>query len=254
MYNLNNKIENGIYTIISLKAESVELQEYFLDVIYSVIQKISEKPKLKEIKIEVDKLINLFSLLTKPPIKTIQGLWAELFLMEQSLCPDYLVKSWHNSVFDKFDFNDGFDKIEVKSTSSNRRIHTFSLEQLNPNVGSSLIIASVFTIETGVGKSIFDLVYNIERKLIEKNLIFRLNEIILYTIGNNFERAFEVYFDYQYAIDTIKYYESSIIPTINKVDVPLEVTKVRFDCELTDLANTTTFKSNSILHKSIYIK
>ena len=62
--------------------------------------------------------------------------------------------SWHTSPNDKFDFNDGKDKIEVKSTKTVRRVHKFSLEQLHPNINSNLIIASVFVIETGHGKTI----------------------------------------------------------------------------------------------------
>ena len=141
LINSNKKKEEGIYTIIFLKADNEYLQEYFIKIVLVLLKNLSDKPLLKDLKTEIDKIINLFSKFTTPPIKTIQGLWAELLIIEQSKNPDYLITSWHNSPSDKYDFNDGGDKIEVKSTSKNRRIHTFSLEQLTPNSQSKLIIS-----------------------------------------------------------------------------------------------------------------
>jgi hypothetical protein len=253
---LNNKKkpEEGVYTIISLKTDSIDLQEYFLDIVYLVIMKLPQKPNLKELKVEVDKLINLFSKFSKPAIKTIQGLWAELLVIERSNNPDYLIQAWHSSATDKFDFNDGIDKIEVKSTSKNKRMHNFSIEQLNPNKNSSLIIVSVFTVETGIGQSIFGLVDSIENKIKDQKLSFRINEVIAQTLGKDFEKAFDIFYDYQLAMDSIAYYDSFNVPTINLNNIPKEVNNVRFDCDLTDLPILKKIKTKSLLHKSLFQK
>ena len=253
---LNNKkkVEEGVYTIISLKTDSIDLQEYFLDVVYLVIKKLPQNPNLKELKVEVEKLINLFSKFSQPAIKTIQGLWAELLVIEQSNNPDYLIQAWHSSSTDKFDFNDGKDKIEVKSTSKSKRIHNFSIEQLNPNKNSSLIIASVFTVETGIGENIFDLVNSIESKLKDQKLSFRINEIIAQTLGKDFEKAFDIFYDYQLAIDSIAYFDSLNVPSINSNNIPKEINNVRFDSDLTDLPSLKKIKTNSLLHKSLFQK
>ncbi len=250
---LSNKrvIANGTYTVISLKTDSVDMQQYFLDIIYLVIKRLPPNPKLKQLKIEVEKLISLFSKFSKPPQKTIQGLWAELFTIEQSGNPDYLIKAWHVSPSDKFDFNDGTDKIEVKSTSKSRRIHNFSIEQLNPNKNSGLIIASVFAVETGAGKNIFDIVLQIEKKLKNKDLKFQVNQIIADTIGKDFDNAFGIFFDYQLAIDTIAFYESTSIPKIDVKNIPLQISNIRFDCDLSDITPLKRIKSKSLLHKSL---
>jgi hypothetical protein len=247
-----NKIEEDEYSIISLKTDSIELQEYFLEIVYLIIKNLSDKPLLKDLKIEVDKLINLFAKFSNPPIKTIQGLWAELLVIEQSSDPDYLIRGWHSSKNDKFDFNDGLDKLEVKSTSKSRRIHKFSIEQLNPNKNSSLIIASIFAVETGVGKSIFGLIELIEKRIKNKELYFRLNEIIAQTLGKDFEKSFDVFYDYQLAVDSVKYYYSEIIPTINSKSIPTLITNVRFDCDLTDIPHVKSYKSKSLLHSSLF--
>lgn len=252
LINKKGKIQEDIYTVISLKSDSDYLQEYFLKIVFVLIKNISEKPLLKDLKIEIEKLIKLFSKFSRPPLKTIQGLWAELLIIEQSKNPDYLIQSWHSSTTDKYDFNDGNDKIEVKSTAKSRRIHNFSLDQLTPNLSSKLIVISIFAIETGTGTTVFDLVENIEKKIKDKNLVFRVNEMVAVTLGNEFEKSFDIFFDYKFAVDNIKYYNSYDIPTINRTDIPSNITNIRFDSDLTNVkvANKTTTKSK--LHNSLF--
>lgn len=252
LINKKGKIEEDIYTIISFKSDSDYLQEYFLKIVFVLIKNISEKPLLKDLKIEIEKLINLFTKFSKPALKTIQGLWAELLIIEQSKNPDYLIQSWHSSTTDKYDFNDGIDKIEVKSTVKNRRIHNFSLEQLTPNLSSKLIVASIFAIETGTGTSVFDLVESIENKIKDKNLAFRVNEMVAVTLGNDFEKSFDIFFDYQFAVDTIQYYNSLDVPIINKNDIPSNITNIKFDCDLTDVKTATRTRTKSKLHNSLF--
>ncbi|WP_348825650.1 PD-(D/E)XK motif protein [Flavobacterium aestuarii] len=247
----DKKITDGIYTIVALKTDSVDLQEYFLSILYFVISKLPPIANLKELKIEVEKLINLFNKFTKLPTKTIQGLWAELLVIEQSINPEYLIKSWHYSPTDKFDFNDGIDKIEVKSTAKSRRVHNFSLEQLNPNKNSNLIIASVFAVETGKGKTIFDLVKLIDGTIKEKELLFRINEVLLDTLGKDFEKTFEHYFDYQLAVDSLAFFDSKLIPKIESSNISHEVSNIHFDSDLSKIEQLKKIKTNSLLHKSL---
>lgn len=245
------EVEVGVYSIISLKDGADFLQEYFLKIVYVLLKNISEKPFLKDLRIEVDKLINLFSKFSKPPIKTIQGIWGELLVIEQSSKPDYLIQSWHSSISDKYDFNDGFDKIEVKSTSKNRRIHDFSIEQLVPNATSQLIIVSIFTVETGVGKNVFHLVEKILEKVIDKNLGFKLYEMIALTLGKDFEKSHDVFFDYNLAVNSIRHYNSNDIPKIEEKYIPTNINNVRFDCDLTDVPTINISTIRSILHNSL---
>lgn len=252
LINTKGKIVEGIYTIISLKSDSDYLQEYFLKVVFVLIKNLSEKPLLKDLKIEIEKLINLFTKFSKPALKTIQGLWAELLIIEQSKNPDYLIKSWHNATSDKYDFNDGNDKIEVKSTIKSKRIHNFSLEQLIPNTKSKLIISSILTIETGTGTSVFNLVELIESKLKDQNLIYRINEIVASTLGKDFEKALDIYFDYKFSVDSIQHYDSVDIPTINISSIPPNILNVRFDCDLTDVRTANKTRIKSKLHNSMF--
>lgn len=253
LINEDKKSIKGNYTIILLSSDSFELQSYFLDIVSLLINKIKETPSLGELKIEVDKIINLFSKLAKPATKTIQGLWAELLAIENSCNPDYMIKSWHQTANDRFDFNDGKDKIEVKSTSKSRRTHRFSLEQLIPNKNSRLIIVSIFAIETGTGKTIFDLIKMIEKKASLENSL-RINEIVAETLGKDLEKSFNVFFDYQYGIDSIAYFESTDIPSIDGALIANELSNISFDCDLTALSSIEGIDYLSALHSALFTK
>lgn len=252
----NNIQSENTYTIISLKTENIDFQKYFFDVVCIVLEQLPENPSHKQLKKEIQKLVELFSRFNRPPLKTIQGLWAELFVIEKANNPEYLIQSWHSSSKDKFDFNDGKDKIEVKSTANISRIHRFSLEQLNPNKNSNLLITSIFVIQTGHGKNIFDLMDSICKRVQNIELQFRLNEIVSQTLGNDLDKAFDSYFDYQQACDTLAFFDFKDIPSIKDDNIPFEISNVHFDCDLSNISKIkdTVFKtSQSSLFKSIQV-
>ena len=226
---------NEIYTIVLLKTLNRDLQQYFTDVFSIILQQIEPIPTQKELYREVRKVIDLFSSINKPPLKSIQGLWAELLVIEKGINPEYLINAWHISPLDKFDFNDGKDKIEVKSTIKSKRIHSFSIEQLNNNPGSDLLIASAFVIETGSGTSILNLRDIIVSKISNIKVQLRLNEIIYKTMGNDYEKLGDVFFDYQQASDSLSFYEVKDIPSIHIGAIPSQISNVTFNCDLTNV-------------------
>lgn len=248
------RVISNIYTIVELNSDSSDFQQYFIEVIALVLQTYPKDITFPDLKNEIKKITELFSRFNKPPQKQIQGLWAELLIIEQAKDPDYLIQSWHSMPNDKFDFNDGLDKIEVKSTSQSRRIHDFSLNQLSPNKNSNLLIASVIVVSTGIGENIFDLVNSICERIKDPKLQFRLKEIIGQTIGQDFEKISSLYFDYQQAIDTLSFYDSRDIPTILSSNIPNEIENVRFACDLSNLKSISEKSldiSQSLLFKSI---
>jgi hypothetical protein len=251
----NTQFEN-IYTIISLKTKNSDFQKYFFDVVCIVLEQLPENPLHKQLKTEIQRLIELFSRFNRPSRKTIQGLWAELFIIEQAYNPEYLIQSWHSSSEDKFDFNDGQDKIEVKSTANISRIHRFSLEQLNPNKNSNLLIASLLVVQTGKGKNIFALIDSICKRVQNIELQFRLNEIVSQSLGNDLDKAFDTYFDYQQACDTLAFFDFKDIPTIKNDAIPYEVSNVHFNCDLTNISaveDEILKSSKSLLFKSVQL-
>jgi hypothetical protein len=250
----NEKSSNDTFTIVLLKTLNGDLQQYFTDVFSIILQQLVPIPSEVNLYREVRKVIDLFSSIARPPIKSVQGLWAELLVIEKALDPEYLIQSWHISPSDKYDFNDGKDKLEVKSTIKSKRIHRFSIEQLNNNSGSDLLIASTFVIETGTGLSILNLRDNIISKISNIKLKLQLNEIIYKTIGNEYEKLGDIFFDYQYASDTLCFYEVKDIPHIQINAIPVQVNNVTFDSDLTFVSSILEKdydSNNSLLFKSL---
>ena len=154
----------------------------------------------------------------------------------------------------KYDFNDGNDKVEVKCTVNSQRKHRFSYEQLTPNTKSQILIASVITTRSGKGKNVFDLKDSILRKVQDLKLHLILNEVIASTLGTDFDKAFEYYFDYQMAIDGLSFFDVNEIPNIPSDVIPIELSNIKFDCDLTRIkvaSKETNPVLNTILFNSI---
>lgn len=216
------------FSIIQLNSGEEDLQRYFIEVVSLIVFRFTVPPTTQELKSEISKVIELFINPQKLSLDIIKGLWTELFVIEQSNNPDFLIKSWHVGINDKYDFNDGENKIEVKSSSGPERIHHFSLEQLNPNNGSELLIASIITVNSGAGQSIFDLCEKILMRIMDEENGIKLKETILTTIGNNVKQVEKVCFDYKLATDSYRLFDYHLVPSINKANVPLGVNHVSF--------------------------
>ena len=196
------------YAIIILRSPEWALQSSFIDIVVLMLQKIQPVPSRKTLSVEVEKLITIFSALVNPPVKKMQGLWGELLVIEQSKYPETLVNAWHSSPNAKFDFTLGRDKIEVKTTSSER-------ESGEGNGGKSV-------------RDLFDAIY--QKVGVQER--FHLYQIVAETVGNNISKLDAVHFDYVEATDTLAYFCAKDIPHIKKSDVPAGVTEVKFASSL----------------------
>lgn len=248
---INGNVINKRYTIILLKSLESDIQKYFLDLVYIVLKKLPTKPTVKGLKHEISKVISLF---TVPPVfskDVVKGLWAELFVIDRSKDPHYLINSWHVSPEDKYDFNDGVDKIEVKSTKNQDRVHSFSIEQLNPNIESKLIIASIIVVESGQGSNIFDLIDSISQRVTDVDAILKLKEISYKTIGPNLEESKKICFDINMASNTYKLFNHFDVPSIPFSIIPVEVTDVNFSSCLKNIPSADLTLTKSKLHKAL---
>lgn len=244
----------GIYSTVILKSESEDMIDYFLNSIALLVQNLGNNPTISKVKIEIDKLINLFKHFKKPPKNTIQGLWSELLFIEQSGDIDYVIKSWHASKNDRYDFNDGKDKVEIKSTSKNERTHRFNQVQLSRTNGFSVFVGSLYSIETNMGKSINDLFMRIKSNTKDQDLIYKINLIISNTLGRDLERMYDVFFDYSLAISTKEFYNSNDIPNIEKENIPTQISNIKFDCNLDGIEKVDETKVNSKLLNALLKK
>ncbi len=239
------------FTLILLKSHEEDIQRYFLELVYLLLRKLPSMPTISSLKGELYKVISLFSSLPELSMEVVKGLWAELFVIARSQDPLYLINSWHISPKDKYDFNDGIDKVEVKATGNTDRVHMFSIEQLSPNEGSQLIVASIVVVPSGRGSNIFDLIESISMRVTCVEALLKLKEQVYLTIGPKINETKEIRFDMNMAVDTYKLFDHSNIPVIALSAIPKEVSRVSFASCLKDLSATDLSSTLSQLHKAL---
>jgi len=232
----NDKSSYQTFTVITFTSDDRNLQEYFLRISETLIKTLSNKPTQQQIVDSINKFVEVFRSLADTPTNTVHGLWTELFLIENSSNPKILLNYWHNLPEERFDFNSGLEKIEVKSNSNFERIHTFSAEQLSPPIGTQVLVASIFIRQHNNGQSIQQLVQSITNKIKgDIELTEKLNNIIFRTLGNSLEQSIKIKFDYNIAKDSLRFFSQQDISKIEEVHIPNKVSEVRFKSDLTDL-------------------
>ncbi len=250
------------YTVITLRSLDETLQSEFIDIVLLMLQRLPEMPSKREIAIEVENLISIFSAMVCPPRKQIQGLWAELLVIERSLLPETLINAWHDTPTSKYDFTLGRDKVEVKSTSGEERKHHFSLDQLNPSRNSRLLIASTIVRESGHGNggiSVRELYDKICERVTSVDARLHLFKVIAETIGTDLHKLENTFFDYVEASDTLRFYDANEVPGISKDGIMQGVSSVGFNSDLTGIIDVQSPESpfsvtDSPLFNSIFKK
>ena len=252
-YNLNCRIsrpdgttEKDVFTVVHCTGEDVTLQNYFLKVMSTVVISLGDQPTQSDIAYAMNQLIELFRAMVKVPQKSVQGLWAELFLISQSHQPDILVDAWHTVVEDRYDFALDDQRIEVKSFSGDIRLHHFSLDQLHPPDDVIALVASVRVEGSQAGDSIADLREKIHICLGSNfDSLLHIDSIIARTLGNAWQQASDARFDARLAEESLAFYDTSSIPSIDP-NLPPGVSQVRFRSDLTEIDPF----DNSLLHEA----
>lgn len=250
----NNFLIYKNFTVISFIGKDNQLKNYFITLCDTLLRGLGNSPLCDAVRNEISRFVELFRLATEPQIKTVQGLWAELFLISESLDPKILVRCWHCIPEEKFDFNNGAEKIEVKSSSNGLRLHNFSIDQLHSSGDSKIIVASLFVNQSSTGTSIANLIDEIKSKLSTNlDLINKLELQIASTLGKSLMESFNLNFDYQLAKDSLRFFRAEDIPKIELEKVPPSVIDVRFKSDLSELnsINPTDFNADGDLFSAL---
>ena len=203
MYDLNCRVsrldgtfETGRFTVVRCTGEDSTLQDYFLKVASTILVTLKDQPTQSDVADAMNRLIELFRAIGQSPRKSIQGLWAELFLISQARQPAILVDAWHIVPEDRYDFAIDNQRIEVKSFTGSIRLHHFSLEQLHPPEGVKALVASVSVENSQAGVSIEDLRGKIQIRL-SNNLdaLLHIDRVIALTLGDAWQQASDARFD-----------------------------------------------------------
>ena len=225
--------KNERFTVLHLISDKRSIQNYFVDICKILIKNIGENPKIATVQKELENVKDIFLNLNKSKIKEELGLWGELYFIYTQKNKEKAVSSWHLNARDRIDFNSGNVKVEVKTTLSNERKHTFKLNQLRNHYKESVLICSIMTVEIENGISIKDLVHKISEDL-NDNSKFKLFEKISAVLGNELLTMNYRYFDESTALESLRLYNSDEIPAIEKDCFSQEISKVVFTSNLTN--------------------
>jgi hypothetical protein len=227
--------EAGRFSVIRCGGNDTVLHSYFLRVLDSIMTLLGEEPSQTDVSRSVSRLVDLFRVMAEPARKPVQGLWTELFVIAQAVDPVTLLNAWHSNPLDIYDFNAGNQRLEVKSASGSTRQHHFSLAQLHAPPSTTVLIASVLIERAGAGVSLADLIEEIRSKLVNNfELLLRLDQIVMSTLGESWRRAFDARFDRELAEGSLKFYDSVDVPSVD-LQLPTTVTDVHFKSDLTAL-------------------
>jgi len=241
---VDEKVEEGIFTVIRCTNADEELARYFFNSIDPVLRTLGTTPTLEGISHAIAHLVELFRSLTQPPTKSISGLWAELFVIKNAKNPVVLLNAWHSNPEEKYDFNSNAQRLEVKSTSQRDRVHHFSLEQLIPPSGCRVAVASLFVEGSGGGVSIKDLVQEIKNILSENpELEEKLDRVVTHTLGNSLRQSTNHRFDLQLAQESLLIFDAKSVPKISE-QLPPEISEVHLRV---DLSRCTPFSEKELL-------
>ena len=232
----NGKSRFQTFTVITFTNTDRNLREYFLRISETLIKTLSNNPTQQQVVDSLNRFVEVFRSLTDTPTNTVHGLWTELFLIESSSNPKILLNYWHNFPEEKFDFNSGGEKIEVKSNSNFERIHIFSSEQLSQSKGTQVLVASIFIRQHSNGQSIQQIVESITNKVQDGELIEKLINIVFRTLGSSLEQSIRIKFDYNIAKDSLQFYKQQDIGKIEELHIPSEVSEVRYKSDITDIS------------------
>lgn len=225
-------VEEGLFTVIACQGEDPALHTYFLRVLESVVMLLGPIPSRSDITRAVFSLAELFRAMTASPTKSIQGLWAELFVIARAADASVLVEAWHTTPEDRYDFNRSNQRVEVKSGAGRMRIHHFSLEQLHPPTGTTALIASLFVEKAGAGTSLAELLDQVRHRIGNNlDLLMQVDKIVGMTLGSSWRHAMDARFDYELARHSLAFYDTAAVPSISPL-VPPEVSNVHFTADL----------------------
>lgn len=244
-YNLSCRVsrpdgtfEEGVFTLVHCTEADATLQNYFLKVMSTIVISLGDQPNQSDVADAMNQLIELFRAMTKVSQKSVQGLWAELFLIAQARQPDILVDAWHTVPEDRYDFAMDNQRIEVKSFSGNIRLHHFSLEQLHPPKSIRVLVASVSVENSQAGVSIEDLREKIQIRLSNNfDALLHIDRVIALTLGDAWQQISDARFDERLAEESLAFYETSTIPSVDP-NLPSGVSGVHFRSDLTEIPKT----------------
>jgi hypothetical protein len=205
--------DGEMVSIVMTKSHDSWLIETFLGLIGILLDAGVSEGRLDNAHSFVQDLVALFRAMSQPGIKEAQGLWGELFLMNESIDVEMSIATWHATPNDRFDFAKGAERMEVKSTTG-PRIHRFSHAQLVADRPITATVASLVLDYDAEGICCGDLVELITARCGDGGLKRRLANQVVKTLGEGWRNQASIRFDVDLARRNVSFFSIDQIPRI----------------------------------------
>lgn len=202
-------------TIVACSAESDDLRNFFLDLFDQALTSFGSAPRERDVDSWVEHATRLFADLETASATEIRGIWGELLVISEAHNPSALIRRWHETPEDRYDFVAGAFVLEVKTCRDPERVHIFSLAQIRPTTALHVLIASVPVYADPQGMSALDLLSEIEARISDSAIRQKLRGTVFRTGGLALAQSSHR-FDRRAAAEGIRLIPATSIPAVEE--------------------------------------
>jgi hypothetical protein len=238
-----NDVKQSIFNIVICTDEDPNAQDFF----YDFFERFFSKRKVistSQLKKEIQFIRELFGHKKNPGLKTIMGLWSELFIIYKAKDTESWAKGWHTKPRSTFDFKFSNIGLDVKSFGGHTREHFFQLEQLTNISVEQTIILSMSLQESEDGLTVFDLFNKILPKLNNYKLIKKIENLIFKIGGQNNKEARK--FNENIANNSLLLLRGREVPCISN-NIPTGISEIKFKADCSHIRGLKFNKKNQDL-------
>lgn len=245
---INGKAVSKEITFIQLinPIQSPRFTERFTEDCLDIVEKFGDDPVYEDLINHLDVLRQIHMSLAKKRDISELGLWGELFLISNSINKKDAIQSWHMSASEIYDFNNGKNIAEVKTTIKPERKHKISQDQINDikSKKSSLISIMTAPIEATIGTSVNQLVDDIMQFLSqdEKSFFTEKLEELAGLEYLNYNKSF----DRRLAEETLRSFDHDVLERIEPSNIPASILQIEFTLNLENIKAKSAADFNTL--------
>lgn len=222
---------DGRFTVVRCLSSEQETIRYFLSICNIIMHHLGDSPSRSALASAIQRLVSIFQSIRRPPTRSLNGLFGELFMISRSRNPARAVSAWRINHSARFDFAAGDIRLDVKACSGRLRRHNFTYDQCNPPPGTHAVVASIMVERIPKGVSLADLIAMIEDQVGDEDLLFKLHALVASTMGTSLASSLDVAFDPHLAESSLRFFDLRAIPAVRGEQAP-SVSDVRFVSDL----------------------
>jgi len=220
---------------VECDSEDPMIQDFFLRLLLGLLATAEADDGSPGFESALQHFRELLVRVVRPADRDLQGLWAELCVLDYAADSVALVRAWHRSQYENFDFLVEGTVLEVKSTRSRTRSHRFTSRQLTEPPRT--LIVSIKLDATGAGDSIFD-IYDRVASALPAPLRRAFDQEVFDAIGDRYIEAAEVRFDQVLARQSLALFDARDLPALRE-PFPPRISDVTFKVDLEGIEPAT---------------